>query len=73
MQSKNLLTFRVIGYSLLFVSLVFTSTSCYQCYTCTGQTAFGPVEQEICGRKGDIAPLIQHLESDTNPWVCEKQ
>jgi len=73
MQLKSPSTLRLIGLSVLFGFMVFATTSCYQCYTCTGQTDFGEVEKELCGRKGDISPLIQHLESDTNPWVCEKQ
>ncbi len=57
----------------LGIITMLSSTSCRQCYTCTGQTEFGEVEREICGRKGDITPLVTHLQSDTNPWNCVKQ
>lgn len=49
-------------------------TSCQKCYVCKVQTEFGEVEREICGRKGDIQPLVSHLQSDTTgngPWTCE--
>jgi hypothetical protein len=72
---QNLPSTYFMRFTILFsiAFLLTASLSCRKCYTCTSQTAFGPVDRDICGRKGDILPLVQHLETDTlNPWVCEK-
>jgi hypothetical protein len=73
MQKQTLNISYLITFIVLGLITLFSSTSCQQCYTCTGQTDFGEVEREICGRKGDISPLVTHLQSDTNPWSCVKQ
>ena len=48
--------------------------SCNKCYVCTVETDHGEVHRDVCGRKRDIANLVNHLETDTTgygPWTCE--
>lgn len=66
---RKLIPLTLIGFALLV-----STSSCRKCYICKVQTEFGEVEREICGRKGDIQPLVSHLQSDTvgnGPWTCE--
>ena len=65
---KKMLTF-------LILVLSFGMISCNRCQTCTAMQDGQVVEREVCGRKRNVASLINALESDTEgvgPWVCEK-